>query len=335
MEPGILGVIANPASGKDIRRLIAHAAVVSDAARRGILRRLLIGAAAAGARRVHYLPGPHRLVEDALDGLDLPLEAEALPVDFTGSALDTRSAARLLRERGAAAVVVLGGDGTCRAAAAAWPGLPILPLSTGTNNVFPFACEPTVAGLAAGLVAAGRVPLDDAASRRPRIHVEVEGEPPDLALVDAALVNDRFTGARAVWKPAELTAVLLLRSDPAVTGLAAIGGVLGLPVPEGGALALDLGEPGRVVRVPLAPGLVVPVSVRSHRAVPFGEPVDWRGPGILALDGERERRLLPGQRARLVAFPDGPLVLEPGRILARAAEAGLFIEVPCGAAHAD
>ena len=335
MEPGILGVIANPASGKDIRRLIAHAAVVSDAAKRGILRRLLIGAAAAGARRVHYLPGPHRLVEDALDGLGLPFEAEPLPVDLTGSALDTRAAARLLRERGAAAVVVLGGDGTCRAAAAGWPHIPLLPLSTGTNNVFPLTCEPTVAGLAAGLVAAARVPLDDAASPCPHIRVDVEGEPPDIALVDAALVTDRFTGARAVWKPAELAAVLLLRSDPAVTGLAAIGGMLGLPGPGAGALAIDIGEPGREVRVPLAPGLVVPVSVRSHREVPFGEAIEWRGPGILALDGERERRLLPGQRASLVPCADGPLLLDPGRILRLAAAAGLFIEVPCGASYAD
>ncbi|WP_322818443.1 NAD(+)/NADH kinase [Tepidiforma sp.] len=333
MEPHILGIIANPASGKDIRRLVAHAAVVTDAAKRGILRRLLSGVAASGPLHVQYLPGPHRLVEEALHGLTPELRAEPLPIDLTDSAHDTRAAACLLRQRGAGAVVVLGGDGTCRAAAVAWPEIPLLPLSTGTNNVFPLACEPTIAGLAAGLVASGRVPLLAAAHQYPSIHVEIDGEPPDLALVDAALVQGQFSGTRAVWKPAELLAALLLRSDPAVTGLAAIGGMLGLPEPAAGALALEFGEPGHTVRVPLAPGLVVPIPVRSHRPIPFGEPIEWYGPGILALDGERERRLLPGQRARLLPCSRGPLVLEPGRILRRAAAAGLFAEASPGANH--
>lgn len=328
MTAAPIGVIANPASGKDIRRLIAHAPIATDAEKRAVLRRFLIGAAAAGADEICYLAGPHRLVEGALDGLALPLRSVPLPIELTGSALDTRQAAAACRERGAAVVLVLGGDGTCRAAAAGWPGLPILPLSTGTNNVFPLTCEPTVAGIAAGLLAAGRFSVDASARPVPRIAIEIEGESPDLALVDAALVTDRFSGARAVWKPAELAAVLLLRSDPAVTGLAAIAGMLGLPPPADGALALDLGEPGTRVAVPLAPGLVVPVPVRAHHVVPFGEPVTWRGPGILALDGERERRLLPGQAARLTPLPGGPQLIDPRRVLACAAAAGIFIESP-------
>lgn len=335
MPPGPIGVIANPASGKDIRRLVARAPVSADADKVAVLRRFFAGAAAAGARAICYLPGPHRLAEDALLGFAPPLQPVPLPVPFTGSALDTRNAAAACRDRGAAAVVVLGGDGTCRAAAAGWPGLPILPISTGTNNVFPLACEPTAAGAAAGLVAAGRVPIEAAAVRCPVIAVEVEGEPPDLALVDAALVDGLFSGARAVWWPGELRAALVLRSDPAVTGLAAVGGMLGLAMPPAAALAFDFGEPGCAVRVPLAPGLIAPVDVRSYRPVPFGEAVEWRGPGILALDGERERRLLPGQRARLVPSAAGPLLIEPRRALSCAARTGCFIEPLSGAPHAD
>lgn len=335
MPPGPVGVIANPASGKDIRRLVARAPVSTDADKVAVLRRFFAGAAAAGARDICYLPGPHRLAEDALEPFAPPLRPVPIPVPLTGSALDTRNAAAACRGRGAAAVLVLGGDGTCRAAAAGWPGLPILPISTGTNNVFPLACEPTAAGLAAGLVASGRVPIEAAAVRCPVIAVEVDGEPPDLALVDAALVDEAFTGSRAVWRPAELRAALLLRSDPAVTGLAAIGGALGLAMPAGAAIALDLGEPGCPVAAALAPGLIVPVPVRSYRAAPFGEAVEWRGPGIIALDGERERRLLPGQRARLLPLPDGPRLIDPRRALAHAARAGLFLDLTPGAPHAD
>ncbi|WP_322796691.1 NAD(+)/NADH kinase [Tepidiforma sp.] len=335
MPTGIIGIIANPASGKDIRRLVAHAPVVTDAEKRAILRRFLVGAARGGARAIHYLPGPHRLVEEALAGLDLPLEAVPLPVDLTGSALDTRAAAALLREREAAVVLVLGGDGTCRAAAAGWLDLPILPLSTGTNNVFPRVHEPTLAGLAAGLLAAGRLPLEHAVVPAPYVAVEIDGEPPDLALVDVALVDEPFPGARAVRDPASLRRLLVLRSDPAVTGLAAIPGAMGLALGSDAALELEFGRPGIEVLAPLAPGRFETVCVSSSRLVPLGQDPAWSGPGILALDGERERRLLPGQQARPVPLPGGPLVIDPRRVLTCAARAGLFRIPPNGAPDAD
>lgn len=335
MPNGIVGIIANPASGKDIRRLVAHAPVVTDAEKRAILRRFLVGVARGGARAVHYLPGPHRLVEEALAGLRLPLETVPLPVDLTGSALDTRAAAALLREREAAVVLVLGGDGTCRAAASGWLDLPILPLSTGTNNAFPRIHEPTLAGLAAGLIASGQLPLEHAAIAAPYLLVEIDGEPPDLALVDVALVDETFPGARAVWDPGTLRRLLVLRSDPAVTGLAAIPGALDLPLGTNAALELEFGRPGIEVLAPLAPGRFETVCVRSSRLVPLGEDPAWAGPGILALDGERERRLLPGQQVRLVPLPGGPLVIDPRRVLTCAARAGLFRIPPNGAPDAD
>ena len=50
-------------------------------------------------------------------------------------------------------IVVLGSDGTNRVVAAASADVPLVSISTGTNNAFPRPVEPTVAGLAAGLVA--------------------------------------------------------------------------------------------------------------------------------------------------------------------------------------
>ena len=51
-------------------------------------------------------------------------------------------------ERDVAAIVVLGGDGTHRVVAAHCGDIPLLALSTGTNNAFPELREATVAGLA-------------------------------------------------------------------------------------------------------------------------------------------------------------------------------------------
>ena len=76
----------------------------------------------------------------------LPAAAEE-PAD---DALDTISAARALRDKGCDVVITLGGDGTNRAFALGWRDAPLIPISTGTNNVFPVLCEATVAGAAAG-----------------------------------------------------------------------------------------------------------------------------------------------------------------------------------------
>ena len=66
-------------------------------------------------------------------------------------------------------MLTLGGDGTNRAFALGWRDAPLLPISTGTNNVFPRFVEATVAGAAAGLVASGAVALRDVA-RQAKTH---------------------------------------------------------------------------------------------------------------------------------------------------------------------
>ena len=48
------------------------------------------------------------------------------------------------------------------------------------------------------------------------------------------------------------------------------------------------------------------------------------GPGLLAFDGDRERTLAPGQRARLRVTRSGPHVIDPERALAAAAARGWF-----------
>ena len=46
---GVVGLVANPMAGKDIRRLVSAASPVSDMAKIGIIRRALIGAFEGGA----------------------------------------------------------------------------------------------------------------------------------------------------------------------------------------------------------------------------------------------------------------------------------------------
>ena len=332
-----IGLIANPASGKDVRRLVAHASTFDNAEKANIIRRVLLGALAAGAERFLYMPDDHGLVPGALTSLPAVPSCEPVAIPFAAAALDSERAAAAMREAGCAVVVTLGGDGTNRTVARGWRDAPLIAISTGTNNVFPDMLEGTVAGAAAGLIAAGAVALEQVARPAKRIALQIEGEEDDLALIDAALLDGAFTGSRALWDLSGLRSALLARAEPAATGISAIGGLIEpLAACEDAALWLEAGAAagGLRVRAPVAPGRYEEIAVRSVRRLGLGEAVELRGSGLIALDGERERRLRTGQAARLCVLRDGPRVVDVGRTLTLAARNGAFRVGGAPVAHA-
>ncbi|MGI8927116.1 MAG: NAD(+)/NADH kinase [Tepidiformaceae bacterium] len=336
MTRGPVGIIANPASGKDIRRLVAHASVFDNQEKQNIVRRAVLGAVAAGASEFLYLHDGHALVAAAIEGLDADAVFTEVDSPATSSALDSIRAAERMREARCGVVITLGGDGTNRAVALGWRDAPLVAISTGTNNVFPTMIEATVAGAAAGLVASGAVALEDAAHRVKVVRVTIEGERDDLALIDAALLAEPFVGARAIWDPSVLRTIVLTRAEPAAVGLSAVGGLLHpLGDREDGGLLLQVGEGGAPLLAPIAPGLFVPVPVREARPLAFDEAVEVSGPGIVALDGERERRLRPGQRASFRVERSGPWLVDIARAMKLTACRGLFRRDKPGGSDAD
>ena len=322
---GIIGIIANPASGKDVRRLVARASVFDNQEKQAIVRRLLVGLLAAGADEVAYLDDGHGIVRTALDDVRTPLRSTPVATTETANALDTISAARALREVGCEVVITLGGDGTNRAFALGWRDAPLIPISTGTNNVFPVLVEATIAGAAAGLIASRKISIANVATQHKVIQVAIEGEREDVALIDAVVSSERFVGARALLAPEQLRTALMTRADPAAVGITAIGGLLApLSDTEEFGLLIELGGEGRVVNAPIAPGYYREVSVSSHRLINFVEEITVHGPGVLAFDGERERVLKPGQRAMMSLSRSGPWVVDVEKTLQLAAEKGCF-----------
>jgi predicted polyphosphate/ATP-dependent NAD kinase len=51
-----VGIIANPASGKDIRRLVAYASIMDNNEKTNQLRRLIMGIDAAGVDEILIMP---------------------------------------------------------------------------------------------------------------------------------------------------------------------------------------------------------------------------------------------------------------------------------------
>ena len=329
----LFGVVANPASGKDVRRLVARASVFDNQEKQAIVERALIGAEAAGASAFAYLDDPNGIVANAVRE-NGRLCAKPLDTTRTRTALDTITAARALKDLGCAVVITLGGDGTNRAFALGWPDAPLIPLSTGTNNVFPRMAEATLAGAAAGLIASGQLQLSEVAAQQKAIQVTMEDERPDLALIDAVLSRERFVGARALLQPEQLDTALLTRAEPAAVGITAIGGLLHpLSRDDDGGLLLRFGPGGERVQAPIAPGLYKTVEVAECRAVQPGEWVTAKGPGVLAFDGERDRSLKPDQPVELRVKRDGPWVVDIRQTLELAARKGLFTMAASGTRH--
>jgi predicted polyphosphate/ATP-dependent NAD kinase len=316
-----VGLIANPAAGRDIRRLTAHASIVPNHEKAAIVRRVLHGLAAAGVDQVAYLADNAGIVAAAVDGATPPLPMEALPHRAHGLASDSVQAARLLAAAGVGVIVTLGGDGTNRAVAAGCGDVPLVAISTGTNNVFPTMVDGTVAGLAAGLVATGAVPAERVAPRTKRVEVTA-GEATDFALIDAAACADAFVGARAIWDPARVRAMVLTRAAPWSVGLSAIGGQLdAIRADEPAALHVELG-PGHEVMATIAPGVVARVAVAGWRRLELGEPVSLGARAhTVALDGERELVVRDGAATAAVTRT-GPRVVDIRATLRAAAASG-------------
>jgi hypothetical protein len=332
-----VGLIVNPAASQDVRRLTSLARTVDVHERVNTVARILRGLGATNVATVHYMPEPSRVVERAVEELastSLPRGSEGTPglrpvvLPGGGNAEDagaTVQAAAAMAELGVACVVTVGGDGTNGAVALGWPEVVVLPLPGGTNNAFAVPVDPTAAGLAAGLYATDPRRLANHVRPRPCLEVRVDGGAPLVALVDIALVRAGWVGAHAIWDPELLDAAVLARSDPSLTGLAGVGGML-MPldgiVPRG--LYIRFGGHGRVVLAPLGPGQLVPVAVRDWRILGLDEPAVLRDgrhepdpPGVrtLAFDGERELVLRPRQRAEVRLTRRGPRVLDAAGLL--------------------
>lgn len=336
-----VGLIANAAAGRDIRRLVAVASMVDNAEKARRVLQLLAGLGASGVERVVMMPagdigarlGRGVAVDPetraprpfpVLDLLDMPLR---------DSAQDTTDAVAEMRRQRVGAIVVLGGDGTHRAVAKASGDTPLCALSTGTNNAFPEPHDPTVAGIASGLVATGRLGAE-VLRREKVLHLNMDGDPfTDCAVADVASTTERFLGTRALWKPESIREFVVPFASSCALGLVGIAGLLErVPREARYGLHVRLTETTRAPRVltaPLAPGLPAEVGVAEYRRVWLGEPVALEaGAGTIAIDGEREIEL-SGHEQVEVRLGRGPVTIDIDTAMRQAAQRDLMVKTTC------
>jgi hypothetical protein len=162
------------------------------------------------------------------------------------------------------------------------------------------------------------------------LRVGLNGKPDhDRALVDVAVCRERWIGARALYDPGAISAVFVASAMPEAIGTSSIVSQIS-PVsredPHG--LFVELADPAEaqtVLSATLAPGMVATVGVANYYRLEPGEVVELLpGGGSLALDGEREIELGPGDQIQVSLDATGPLTIDVEGVMRQASRRGLL-----------
>lgn len=326
-----VGIIANPASGKDIRRLVSYATVIDNHEKVNIVKRIILATQALGIEKIYIMPDTFDTGYTAKEALmnEGILEAEVEILDFSikGSIRDTIKAVSMMEEYEVSTIVVLGGDGTSRAVAKAIKRASIIPISTGTNNVYPNMYEGTVAGMAAAIAAKYAEAREAFCIRDKIIEVAINGKTVDMALIDAVITDDIFVGSKAVWDTERLKLIVVSRCHPASIGFSSVAGAAEIcsDRDEFG-YVLELGSGGRTVLAAIAAGVVTKVNIKNTVRLSLQEPYIFKAEstGMIALDGERELTVKRGDEASFTIKREGPWRVLVNEAIEYGAKQGIF-----------
>ena len=323
-----VGIIANPRAGKDIRRLVGHAAAPSDTSRIADIRRLIVGAIEGGAERILVAKDAQGLSARAVGGLNVDIAVALINVEPVGTGQDSADAAAAMRDEGAGVLIAYGGDGTRRQLCRGWRDAPVVALSGGTNNAFGQVVEATVAGAAAGLAVAGGQDLSELIAYQSLvIDIDVDGVPADIALVDAAVLRNDTGGTANVWNLDRVDQILTAVAEPWSVGLSSFAGLVApTSRTDDRSVLLQLDESAsQRVRAPIAPGRYDEAGLQSVAVVEPLQAVTVAGPVVIAVDGERSVSVAAGETATMTVRRNGLKVIDIRRTFSLAVRRGHFL----------
>lgn len=325
-----IGIIANPSSGKDIRRLVSFATTINNHEKTNICKRIILAAQQFGIDTVYMMPDAFGIAQRLTESLELEkilnCKINVLDMILKNDATDSERAAAMMEELGLACIIVLGGDGTSRAVAKGIKDIPLIPVSTGTNNVYPQFAEGTVVGLAAAAVASMEN-VGDHFIRDKIIEIKKNGEVVDMALIDAVVADDLWSGSKAVWKTEKISYIFVTRCHPASIGFSAVAGTTQVVrAEEDKGLMIRIGGEGDEYKVPISAGMIETVTIAESRELALDESVDIfvKNGIMIALDGEREVYGAPGDTITFTVRRGGPLRVKQEELLQEAVKENFF-----------
>ena len=325
-----IGVIINPAAGRDIRRLTGGASIVDNYAKRRVAECVISGVTVSpDPPDVTLMPDTSGIAANVIEDAPDDVSVELLDMSLTGEAADTRRAAERFQAE-ADALVVLGGDGTTRDAALGCDTLPLLSVSTGTNNVVPSAVDGTVAGAAAALVATGAVDDRETTYHHEMVEARTESGESVTGIAAVELSDRSFIGTRALLDPDEMLGGIVSRANPSAIGLSSVAGAFDSLAPdEPGAIAVRLGDvdtSDQTVRAIVAPGVTTRVGIEEHHRLSDGESMVVEvDDGVLGADGERELEVV-NETVEFHSVPDGPRLISHEAVFESAAHTGVLTD---------
>ncbi len=333
-----IGILVNPRAARDVRRLVTGASSIPVSERIAICHRIIRGLSAIDIGQILIMPDRDNIATKLKTAVErdrsstptgLP-EIRILDIPITDSAQDTLNAVQLMAKAKVGAIVVLGGDGTHRLVAHACGNIPLVCISTGTNNAFPGNPEATTAGLAAGAVSRGLVTSDIVCHSNKRLCVRVNNQETIPALVDVCITTDQQTGTRALWRSDRLRKLFLTFAEPGQIGLSSIGSLLSPTTRESDkGLAIDIDPTAKAFKklmAPIAPGVFEPVAITSYRPLSINQKSVVDNPvGTVAYDGEREVTLFSGDRVEITLDRQGPRTIDVAKTIEYIAYSGLLI----------
>jgi len=326
-----IGIIANPASGKDIRRLVSHATVIDNNEKVNIIERIILGAQTFGVKKIYVMPDSFMMGYKVTEKLELSgelkVDIEILDMKIKASPKDTQTAAALLEEMQVGCIVVLGGDGTHRLVAKSINKVPLIGISTGTNNAYPKMLEGTVAGMAAAAAATNAIDYETYCERDKIIEVYKNGELVDISLMDAVVSDEIYIGAKAIWDLKTIQHIVVSSCHPASIGFSSIlGANLKIDASDDFGASLKINSGDNHFLAPIAAGAIVEVTSEEIQKIELGETfyLDPDYKGMIALDGEREVGFEAGDRLGFKIVRNGPRHVVVERILESALENGFF-----------
>ena len=326
-----IGIVANPVSGSDIRRIVSMATAFDNNEKLNIVKRIILGADAIGVDKIYIMPDTFRIGSKVMEWVKrlspIKAECEVLDMEVTGTILDTIRFSKKMEEIPADCLIVLGGDGTSRAAAKSIKNTPLLPISTGTNNVYPYFIEGTVGGMAASVIC-NLANHDDICVQDKIIEIRVNNKISDIALVDAVITSDKHTGSKAIWDIEKIKKIVVTRAHPEWIGFSSIVGSWEIIRPDDDFGAeIDLGGSENGVIASIAAGIIKGISIRKFRRLLLGEICEYSASErcMIALDGEREIMLNSGDHVSFIVKRSGPVRVEISKTLEKAQRLGLFM----------